>query len=92
MEGSLAGTGTELAAGTGGTGDHPAPAAMRNDAGDLVQHGEWATPGLGMAPTGDSSDQSAGDVSRETQARIAATVVDSADTQQDTDRPDIGTP
>jgi hypothetical protein len=92
MDGSLAGTDSERDPGTGAGGTHPAPAAMLTEDGVLRQHGEGPNSPGNQVPVGDSSDEHAGgDVSPEAAAKLGA-VVDSAESQQETDRPDLGTP
>lgn len=80
----LVGTGTERAPGTGGGGEHPAPAVMRDpNTGFMRQHGEALNTAGDQAPIGDSSDAS--DAEREPQGVVEPE-------QVDTDRLDIGTP
>jgi hypothetical protein len=92
MDGPLIGTDSERQPGTGAAGTHPAPAAMLTEDGVLRQHGEGPSSPGNQVPAGDSSDEQSGsDVSPEAAAKLGA-VVDSAEDQQETDRPDIGTP
>lgn len=89
----LAGTSSELEPGVGGTGDHPAPAAMLDPStGQLHQAGEPPSGGVavGQAPAGDSTDLQSGDLSPEAQAALDNAPHEPE--QVEIDRPDIGTP
>lgn len=90
-EGLLAGTASERQPGVGGTGDHPAPAAMRDpETGRLRVAGEPETGAGTAVPVGDSTDLQAGDVTDES-ARERLNAVTEPE-QQETERPDLGTP
>lgn len=89
--GPLAGTSSELEPGVGGTGDHPAPAAMRDESGDLHVAGEApaGTAESNESPAGDSTDLQSGDVvDPEAREKLNA---ETEPEQVETDRPDIGT-
>lgn len=88
----LAGTGTEVEHGVGGGGEHPAPAAVVGDDGQLHQAGEppAGTVASGQAPAGDPFDLQSGDLSPEAQAALDA--APNEPEQAETDRPDLGTP
>lgn len=90
--GLFAGTESEVETGVGGTADHPAPAAMRDEAGGLHVAGEppAGTVASGESPTGDQSDEQSGDVT-DADARERLNAV-CEPVQQPTARPDIGTP
>lgn len=90
--GLLAGTTAEVAPGVGGTGDHPAPAAVLNEDGSLHVAGEPPVGNIApsQAPAGDSTDLPSGDVVTDPAAREKL----NAETEPEpieTDRPDIGT-
>lgn len=91
--GVLAGTGSELAPGVGGTGDHPAPAVMVDPAtGFMRQHGESLINTAGnQAPIGDLSDTTSADNALDPEARERLDAVTEPD-QAETNRPDLGTP
>jgi hypothetical protein len=88
----LAGTGTELEPGVGGSGTHPAPAVVRTDDGVLHQAGEppAGTNAPMEAPVGDFGDRQSGDLSPEAEAELDAAPHEPE--QVETDRVDIGTP
>lgn len=90
--GLVAGTGTELEPGTGGLGDHPAPAAMIGPDGALHVAGEPPAGNIAgsSSPVGDTSDLASGDLSPE--AKAARDAAPSEHQQVETNRPDIGTP
>lgn len=90
-EGLLAGTASEQAPGVGGLGDHPAPAAIVGEDGQLHVAGEppAGTIASGQAPVGDAADEQSGDVTDE-EARERLNAVQEPE-QIETDRPDIGT-
>lgn len=82
----------EPGVGTGGTGDHPAPAVMTGPDGELHVAGEPPAGNIAgtSSPFGDTSDLQSGDLSPEAEA--ARDAAPSEHEQIDTDRPDIGTP
>jgi hypothetical protein len=83
----LVGTGTERAPGTGGGGEHPAPAVMRDpNTGYLRQHGEALNTAGDQAPLGDDADAT---VAEDSEGEPQGVVEPE---QVDTDRIDIGTP
>jgi hypothetical protein len=87
---NLPGTGSEQQPGVGGTGDHPAPASIVGEDGQLHQAGEPVGVASSNAPEGDSTDLQSGDLSPEAEAER-----DRADPEPDQveiDRPDLGTP
>lgn len=87
----LVGTSTELEHGTGGLGDHPAPAVMVDSDGSLHVAGEAPAGNVAgsSTPVGDTSELQSGDLSPEAKARYD---VVAEPVQVATDRPDIGTP
>jgi hypothetical protein len=88
----LAGTASEQAPGVGGTGDHPAPAAViRPEDGQLHVAGEppAGTVAGTAVPAGDAPDLQAGEVTDpEARERLNAT---KEPEQIETERPDLGT-
>lgn len=89
--GLLAGTSSEQQPGVGGTGDHPAPASVVGEDGELHVAGEppAGTSAGTQTPAGDTTDLQSGDVT-DPEAREKL----NAETEPEpieTDRPDIGT-
>jgi hypothetical protein len=83
----LVGTGTERAPGTGGGGEHPAPAVVRDpNTGFMRQHGEALNTAGDQAPIGDDSDAS---VAADSEGDAFGVTEPE---QVHTDRVDIGTP
>lgn len=92
--GLLAGTGSETQPGVGGTGDHPAPAAVVDpETGELHSAGQPPAGNVAseQSPTGDLSDATDESHALSDKARAALNEVHEPD-QVETDRPDIGTP
>lgn len=91
-EGILAGTGSELAPGVGGDGDHPAPAAVLGDDGQLHVAGEppAGTIAPSQAPVGDEPDVGSGDIVSDEEARERLNAVTEPEPYE-TERPDLGT-
>lgn len=91
--GPLAGTGSELESGTGGSGDHPAPAAMRDEAGELHSAGQSpaGTDAGEESPAGDASDVQDAGHALDPEAREELEAPNEPD-QAETARPDLGTP
>lgn len=90
-QGPLVGTASEQAPGVGGTGDHPAPAAMVDpETGNVRVAGSPPDVASGVAPASDTTDLQSGDVT-DAEAREKL----NAETELEdvpTDRPDLGTP
>lgn len=91
-EGPLAGTTAEQEPGVGGTGDHPAPAVMRDpETGALHSAGEApaGTAESGQPPASDTADLQAGDVTdEEARERLNAVIEPEP---HPIERPDLGT-
>lgn len=90
--GLLAGTSSEQQPGVGGTGDHPAPAAMRDESGALHSAGRppSGTVESEESPTGDATDLTDAGHAQSPEAREELDSVHEPD-QVETDRPDLGT-
>jgi hypothetical protein len=88
--GVLTGTATEQAPGVGGLGDHPAPAAMVDETGNVRVAGQPPHAAAGVAPEGDTTDEQAGGDVTDEEAAEKLTAVQEPE-QVETERPDIGT-
>lgn len=90
-EGPLVGTTTEQQPGVGGSGDHPAPAVMRDESGAVHSAGAGPSTAAETAPEGDSADATDESHALSPEAAEELNQVHEPD-QVETDRPDIGTP
>jgi hypothetical protein len=89
-DGVLIGTGSELAPGVGGTGDHPTPAVMRDpETGAIRVAGQPSNGAIGASPEGDDFDAQSGDVT-DPAARARLNAVSEPEAYA-IKRPDIGT-